>query len=109
MEINLIIASVSGAIALALLAGGYVRRASRGAYWLGAIAFGCASLSGYYDAFWPLVCFAVIGGWAFIAGSRVLDTNWRMRTTGDLSRMDSFSANVSGVSTVRSIDSRMTR
>lgn len=79
MELNLIITSVFGAIALALLAGGYVRRTSRGAFWLGTLAFGCAALSAYYDAFWPLVCFGVIGGWAFIVGLRVLDSGWRMR------------------------------
>jgi preprotein translocase subunit SecD len=79
VELNLIIASVLGALGVALFAGGYVRRPSRGAFWLGAVAFGCAALSAYYDAFWPLVCFAAIGGWAFIGGSRVLDSGWRMR------------------------------
>ena len=79
MEINLIIASVIGAIAVALLAAGYVRRTSRGAFWLGAVAFACSALGGYYDAFWPLVCFGIIGGWATIAGLRVLDSNWRLR------------------------------
>ena len=79
MEINLIFASVLGAVALALLAGGYVRRPSRGPWWLSAIAFGSAAVSGYYDAFWPLVCFTIIGLWAFVGGLKVVDGNWRMR------------------------------
>jgi preprotein translocase subunit SecD len=79
VETNQIIAAVPAAIALALLLGGYVRRPSRVAWWLSAIAFACAALGGYYDAFWPLACFSIIGIWGFIAGLRVLDGNWRMR------------------------------
>src|SRR6185295_1884522 len=54
-------------------------RQSRVAGWRSAVAFGCAALGGYYDAFWPLACFSIIAIWAFIAGLRVLDSNWRMR------------------------------
>src|SRR4051812_31419075 len=79
MELNVIIAGITGAIAVASLIGGYLRRTSRGAWWLAALAFACAALGGYYNGFWPLVCFAILGCWAFIGGLKVLDGNWRMR------------------------------
>jgi preprotein translocase subunit SecD len=84
LEINVIIAGVAAAAAVGLLLGGYLRRQSRAAWWLGTIAFASAALGGYYDAFWPLVCFAIIGGWAFLAGLKVIDGNWRMRAGGVL-------------------------
>jgi preprotein translocase subunit SecD len=79
VEANIIIAATAGAIALALLSGGYVRRYSRAAWWLAAIAFASAAAGGYYDSFWTLTCFAIIGVAAFVAGLKVLDSNWRMR------------------------------
>jgi preprotein translocase subunit SecD len=79
VETNQIIAAVPAAFALALLLGGYLRRPSRVAWWLGAVALSCAALGGYYDAFWPLTCFSIIGLWAIIVGLRVIDNNWRMR------------------------------
>ena len=79
MAINIIIAGTFGAIALLLLLGGYLRRQSRVAWWLGAVAFASAAAGGYYDSFWTLTCFAILGVWAFVAGLRVLDSNWRMR------------------------------
>jgi preprotein translocase subunit SecD len=84
VEINLIIAGVAAASAAGLLLGGYLRRQSRAAWWLGAIAFAAAALGGYYDAFWPLVCFAIIGAWGALAGTKVVDGNWRMRCGGVL-------------------------
>jgi preprotein translocase subunit SecD len=85
VEINLIIAGVAAAAAAGLLLGGYLRRQGRAAWWLGAISFACAALGAYYDAFWPLVCFAIIGGWCFLGGLKVLDANWRVRCGGVLS------------------------
>jgi preprotein translocase subunit SecD len=82
VEPNIIIASTVGALALALIIGGYVRRQSRGAWWLAAVAFTCAAAAGYYDSFWTLTCFGIIGVWAFVAGLKVLDSNWRMRFGG---------------------------
>jgi preprotein translocase subunit SecD len=79
VQTNVIISSVMGALALALLLGGYLRRPSRGAWWLAAAAFASAAVGAYYDSFWTLVCFAIIGVCAFVAGLRVLDSNWRMR------------------------------
>lgn len=79
METNITIAGVCAAIALALLAGGFVRRTSRGAWWFGAILFASAAAGGYYDSFWTLTCFAILGVWAFVGGLKVLDNNWRMR------------------------------
>ena len=82
MEINIIISSIGAALAVALLAGGYVRRQSRGAWWLAAIAFASAAAGAYYDSFWTLVCFAIIGVWGFVGGLKVVDGNWRMRFGG---------------------------
>jgi preprotein translocase subunit SecD len=79
VEPNIIIAAAVAVIALGLLLGGYLRRQSRVAWWLGAVSAASAALSAYYDAFWPLVCFGIIAAWAFVAGLKVLDTNWRMR------------------------------
>ncbi len=79
MESNVFSAAVFAAITLALLAGGYLRRQSRAAWWLGAIFGGAAAASGYYDAFWPLVCFGLLTAWAFLGGLKVIDANWRMR------------------------------
>jgi preprotein translocase subunit SecD len=79
VESNIIIALTSGAIAVGLIGGGYVRRQSRVTWWLAAVAFAIAAAGGYYDSFWTLVCFAIIGVWAFVAGLRVIDSNWRMR------------------------------
>ena len=79
MQTNNIIASILAAIAVALLAGGYVRRQSRGAWWLAVIAFASAAAGAYYDSFWTLTCFAIIGVWAFVGGLKVVDNSWRMR------------------------------
>jgi preprotein translocase subunit SecD len=79
MELNIIIAAAFTAIALALFLGGYLRRQRRIAWWLGSISAASAALSGYYDGFWPLVCFGLITAWAFVAGLKLLDANWRMR------------------------------
>ncbi len=79
MQSNVIIAGVLAALAVGLLLGGYLRRQSRTPWWLGVVAFACSALGAYYDAFWPLVCFAIIGVWAFVAGLKLLDANWRMR------------------------------
>lgn len=79
MESNVISAAAFAAIGLALLAGGYLRRQSRFPWWLAAICAAAASASGYYDAFWPLVCFALLTAWAFLGGLKVIDANWRMR------------------------------
>jgi preprotein translocase subunit SecD len=79
VESNIIIAGTCGAAAFALLVGGYVRRQSRGAWWLAATAFASAAAGGYYDSFWTMACFAIIGVWAFVAGLKILDSNWRMR------------------------------
>jgi preprotein translocase subunit SecD len=79
VEPNIIIAVVFGVIALGLLLGGYLRRQSRLSWWLGAIAAASAAAGGYYDAFWPLVCFAVIAAWCFVGGLKLLDSGWRMR------------------------------
>jgi preprotein translocase subunit SecD len=79
VESNIIIALVLGIAGLGLLLGGYLRRQSRIAWWLGAICAAAAAAGGYYDAFWPLVCFALLAGVAFVLGLRVLDQNWRLR------------------------------
>jgi preprotein translocase subunit SecD len=79
VEPNIIISSTLGAIALALVIGGYLRRQSRIPWWLSAGAFACAAAGGYYDSFWTLTCFAIVGVWAFVAGLKVVDSNWRMR------------------------------
>jgi preprotein translocase subunit SecD len=79
VEANISIAITAGAIAFALLCGGYVRRQSRAAWWLAAIAFASAAAGGYYDSFWTLTCFAIIGVSAFVFGLKVLDSNWRLR------------------------------
>jgi preprotein translocase subunit SecD len=79
VETNNIIAGVFAAIGIGLVLGGLLRRPSRAAWWLGAIAAGSAAAGGYYDAFWAMVCFGVITAWAFVAGLKVLDANWRLR------------------------------
>lgn len=79
MQTNIIISSIGAALTLALLGGGYFRRQSRGAWWLAALAFASAAAGAYYDSFWTLVCFAIIGVWGFVGGLKVIDGNWRMR------------------------------
>jgi preprotein translocase subunit SecD len=79
VETNIIIAGVFAAIGLGLVLGGYLRRPSRAAWWLGAIAAASAAAGAYYDSFWTMVCFGVITAWAFVAGLKVLDANWRLR------------------------------
>jgi len=79
VQINIILGGIGAALALALLGGGYVRRQSRGAWWLAAVAFACAAAGGYYDSFWTLTCFAIIGVWGYIGGLKVVDSSWRMR------------------------------
>ena len=85
MESNILSAAIFGAIGLALLLGGYLRRQSRVAWWLAAVAGAAAAAGGYYDSFWTLVCFGLIAGWAFLAGLKVIDANWRIRAGGILS------------------------
>jgi preprotein translocase subunit SecD len=79
VQTNLILLAIWGAIAVALALGGVVRRTSRIAFWIAALAAGAAGLSGYYDSFWAQVCFGLLTLWAFIVGLKVLDGNWRMR------------------------------
>jgi preprotein translocase subunit SecD len=79
VEANLIIAAAFAAICLLTAIGGYLRRSSRGAWWLSALMAACAALSGYYDAFWAWVCFGVLAVAAFVAGTKVIDSNWRIR------------------------------
>src|SRR5688572_28654244 len=38
-----------------------------------------AAAAAHYDSFWTLFCFGIAGAWAFVAGLKVLDSNWRMR------------------------------
>jgi preprotein translocase subunit SecD len=76
---NLIFAAAFAVICVGLLLGGQLRRTSRTSWWLGAVAAAVAALCGYYDAFWAVVCFGLLAGWAFIGGLRVLDAAWRLR------------------------------
>ncbi len=73
------IAAAFAAFCVATALGGYLRRSSRGAWWLAALMAGCAALSGYYDAFWAWICFGVLAVAAFVAGLKVVDSNWRVR------------------------------
>jgi len=79
VEINIILLAAFAATSFALLVAGQVRRQSRLAFWLAAVVAGAAGACGYYDAFWPMFCFGLLTVWAFVAGLKVLDANWRMR------------------------------
>jgi preprotein translocase subunit SecD len=76
---NLIAAAIPAAFCLCLLLGGAMRRSSRTAWWFGAVCAAFAAASGYYDAFWPLVCFTLIALASFVGGLKVLDSSWRIR------------------------------
>lgn len=62
-----------------LLAWGYIDRARRTGFWLGAIAGACAATAAHYDGFWPLVAFGLFAFTGFVAGLKVVDLGWRMR------------------------------
>jgi preprotein translocase subunit SecD len=79
VDTNTVLAFTFAALTLGLLLGGQLRRQSRIAFWFGAICTAAASVSAHYDSFWTMFCFGIGGGWAFIAGLKVIDANWRMR------------------------------
>lgn len=64
----------------ALLVGlGYVQRAHRVGFWLGAICAGAAAIAAHYDAFWPMATFCILSLWGFVGSLNFADFNWRMR------------------------------
>ncbi len=74
-----IITYVFAGLAVALAVAGYLRRPHRTPHWIGAVCLASAAAAAYYDAFWPMVSFGVLGTWAFITSLEVIDLNWRMR------------------------------
>lgn len=76
---NLITTYTFAGLAVLLAVWGYASRPRRVALWMAAAGFASGAASAYYDAFWPMVCFGVLGAWAFIASLELIDLGWRMR------------------------------
>lgn len=79
MTTNHYLTIIAGATAALLLAWGGLSRARRAGLWLGAIGFGAAAGSVYYDSFWAFVVFALLGFTGFFQTLHVIDGGWRAR------------------------------
>ncbi|HEX7668829.1 MAG TPA: protein translocase subunit SecD [Polyangiaceae bacterium] len=75
---NVLQYSFAGFSAL-LLAWGYVQRARRVGFFLGALFAGSAALAAHYDAFWAMVVLGIMSFWGFVGGLSFVDAGWRMR------------------------------
>lgn len=78
-KVALVIAATFSALAVLLAAFGYVKRSKRSTLWVAAICGGSAAASGYYDAFWPLICFGLLTFWAAFASTNIGEFGWRIR------------------------------
>jgi preprotein translocase subunit SecD len=67
------------AIALVCGLGGYLSKLRRNALWLAGGSAGAAAAAAHYDAFWPMVIFALIAVWAAIAALKTIDLAWRVK------------------------------
>lgn len=67
------------AFAALLLGWGYVQRARRVGFWIGALCAGAGAIAAHYDAFWPMATLGILSLWGFVGALNFADLNWRMR------------------------------
>jgi preprotein translocase subunit SecD len=76
---TLTLAVALGAAALTLLVLAAINRPKRYLLLAAALTVGGSAAAAYFDAFWPMVLLALVGGWIAFAATEVVDLSWRLR------------------------------